>query len=61
MPGPTLVLFITGFPLVRHRVFEHPLAHRWLLAIAAAAGLVSWLAANWLIERWAAIAADAGE
>jgi uncharacterized protein len=52
MPGATLALFITGLLLARHRVFEEPLAHTRLLVFLAAFGLVSWLAANWLLERW---------
>jgi uncharacterized protein len=52
MPGVTLALFIAGFLLVRHRVFEEPLAHTRLLGILTAFGVVSWAAANWLVERW---------
>ena len=52
MPGATLALFITGLLLVRHRVFEDPLAHARLLGFLAAFGIVSWLAANWFLERW---------
>ena len=52
MPGATLALFITGLLLVRHRVFENPLAHARVLRFLAAFGIVSWLAANWLLERW---------
>jgi uncharacterized protein len=52
MPGPTLALFIAGFLLIRHGVFEDPLVHVRLLALMAAFGVVSWLAANWLLERW---------
>ena len=52
MPGATLALFITGLLLVRHRVFENPLAHARLLGFLAAFGIVSWLAANWFLERW---------
>jgi uncharacterized protein len=52
MPGATLALFITGLLFVRHRVFEDTLAHARLLAILAAFGIVSWLADNWLIDRW---------
>src|SRR5262245_44076845 len=51
MPGVTLALFITGLLLVRHQVFENPLAHVRVLGSLATFGLVSWLAANWLIER----------
>ena len=51
MPGATLTLFLTGVLLVRHGVFENPLAHSRVLAFLAAFGLVSWLAANWLLER----------
>ena len=52
MPGATLTLFLTGVLLVRHGVFENPLAHSRVLTFLAAFGLVSWLAANWLLERW---------
>ena len=52
MPGATLALFITGLLLVRHRVFENPLAHARVLGFLAAFGIISWLAANWLLERW---------
>jgi uncharacterized protein len=52
MPGATLALFITGLLLVRHHVFENPLAHARLLGFLAAFGIVSWLAANWVLERW---------
>jgi uncharacterized protein len=52
MPGVTLALFITGMLFVRHRVFEKPFAYTRLLGFMAAFGLVSWLAANWLLESW---------
>jgi uncharacterized protein len=52
MPGATLALFITGLLFVRHGLFESPLAHRRALGVMSAFGLVSWLAANWLLERW---------
>jgi uncharacterized protein len=52
MPGATLALFITGMLLVRLGVFESPLAHPRVLGFLAAFGLVSWLAANWWLERW---------
>ena len=48
MPSVTLALFIVGFLLVRHRVFEDPTSHRRLLGAMAAFGFVSWLTANWL-------------
>ena len=54
MPGATLTLFITGLLLVRHGVFDRPLAHARMLGLLAAFGIVSWLAANWLLERWGA-------
>jgi uncharacterized protein len=54
MPGATLTLFITGLLLVRHGVFDRPLAHARVLGWLAAFGIVSWLAANWLLERWGA-------
>lgn len=49
LPGATLTLFIVGLLLVRHGVFERPLAHRGLLAVLAAFGVVSWVVSNWLI------------
>jgi uncharacterized protein len=49
MPGVTLALFIVGLLLVRHRVFENPLDHKRLLVGLAAFGLISWLAADWLL------------
>jgi len=52
MPGATLALFIAGLLLVRHGVFENPLAHLRVLTVLAAFGVFSWLAANWLLERW---------
>ena len=52
MPGATLALFVTGLLLVRHGVFEYPLAHARVLGFLAVFGIVSWLAANWLFERW---------
>jgi uncharacterized protein len=52
LPGATLALFITGLLLVRHRVFENPLAHARVLGFLAAFGIVSWLSANWLLEGW---------
>jgi uncharacterized protein len=51
MPGATLTLFLTGVLLVRHGVFENPLAHSRVLTFLGAFGVVSWLAANWLLER----------
>ena len=51
MPGATLTLFLTGVLLVRHGVFDNPLAHSRVLTFLGAFGLVSWLAANWLLER----------
>lgn len=52
MPGATLTLFIAGLLLVRQGVLENPLAHPRLLGFLSAFGIVSWLAANWLLERW---------
>jgi uncharacterized protein len=49
LPGGTLALFIVGFLLVRHRVFEQVRAHRTLLATMVVAGVASWLADNWLL------------
>jgi uncharacterized protein len=54
MPNATLALFIAGFLLVRHRIFEQPLARRWLLAGLGAFGVISWLAENWLLPYWRA-------
>lgn len=51
MPGATLALFIVGFLLVRHGVFDEPLAHLRVLAVMAAFGVSSWLAGNWLLPR----------
>jgi uncharacterized protein len=51
MPGATLALFIVGFLLVRHGVFDEPLAHLRVLAAMAAFGVASWLAGNWLLPR----------
>jgi uncharacterized protein len=52
MPGTTLALFITGMLLVRDGVFENPLAHLRILGVMSVFGIVSWLSANWLLERW---------
>jgi uncharacterized protein len=52
MPGATLALFITGLLMVRHGVFERPLAHRRLLGAMALFGLTCWVADNWVISRW---------
>jgi uncharacterized protein len=52
MPGATLALFITGLLLIRHGVFENPPAHPRVLGFMGAFGIVSWLAANWLLARW---------
>ncbi len=49
MPSVTLALFIAGFLLVRHHVFEDPASHRRLLGGMATFGFVSWLTANWLL------------
>ena len=51
MPGATLALFIVGLLLVRHGVFEEPLAHVRVLGVMAAFGVTSWLAGNWLLAR----------
>jgi len=50
MPSATLTLFITGFLMVRHRIFEEPRAHRRLLAWITVFGVASWLLANWVLE-----------
>ena len=52
MPGATLALFISGLLMVRHGVFERPLAHRRLLAMMAVFGLTCWLVDNWVVPRW---------
>jgi uncharacterized protein len=52
MPGATLALFISGLLMVRHGVFERPLAHRRLLATMAVFGLTCWLVDNWVVPRW---------
>ncbi len=52
MPGATLALFISGLLMVRHGLFERPLAHRRLLGAMAVFGLTSWVADNWVISRW---------
>ena len=49
MPGATLTMFIAGFLMVRHRVFEEPLAHRRLLALMAVFGVSSWWLGNWVL------------
>jgi uncharacterized protein len=49
LPGATLTLFITGLLLLRHGVFENPLAHVRLLAGLALYGVVSWLGDNWVL------------
>jgi uncharacterized protein len=52
LPNATLALFITGLLLIRHRVFEHALAHRRLIVVMAAFGVASWLADDWLLDLW---------
>ena len=49
LPSVTLALFIIGFLLVRHHVFERAAAHRRLLGGMIAFGVASWLAANWVL------------
>ena len=51
MPGGTLALFIVGLLLVRHGVFDEPLAHGRVLAVMVVFGVTSWLAGNWLLPR----------
>jgi uncharacterized protein len=58
LPGATLTLFIVGLLLVRHGVFERPLAHRGVLAGLATFGVVSWLVGNWLVPRLALLLRD---
>ena len=58
LPGATLALFIVGLLLVRHRVFEEPLAHRGVLAGLAAFGVVSWLVSNWMLPGLALLLRD---
>ena len=50
MPSVTLTLFIAGFLMVRHRIFEEPLAHRRLLAWMTVFGVMSWFVANWVLD-----------
>lgn len=52
LPNATLALFISGFLLVRHRVFEEALGHARLLGGLAAFGVLSWTADNWLLPSW---------
>ena len=52
LPGVTLTLFIAGFLLVRHAVFERPHAHRPLLRLLAVFGVISWVADNWILDVW---------
>ena len=52
LPGTTLTLFIAGFLLVRHRVFEQVRAHRRVLSAMIVFGVVAWLADNWLLDLW---------
>jgi uncharacterized protein len=58
LPGATLALFIVGLLLVRHGVFERPLAHRGVLAGLATFGVVSWVVSNWLVPRLALLLRD---
>ena len=67
LPGATMTLFLAGFLMVRHRVFENPRGHRRLMAAMLAFGLVSWLAGNWLTpflgllrDQWLAFTYVAG-
>ena len=50
LPDATLMLFLTGFLFIRHRVFEEIAVHRRFLIAFAAYGFVSWLFGNWLLE-----------
>ena len=59
VPGVTLTLFVIGFLYVRHQVFEQVGKQRRLLTGMAAFGLVSWLAADWLLP-WAGIEGSFG-
>jgi uncharacterized protein len=49
MPGATLTLFIAGFLLMRHRVFEEIRDHRRLLVAMVAFGIASWASDIWLL------------
>lgn len=49
LPNATLTLFIAGFLMIRHRLFEVPHAHKRLLGLVAVAGVLSWAADNWLL------------
>jgi len=51
LPSGTLALFIVGLLLVRHGVFDEPLAHARVLAAMVVFGVMSWLAGNWLLSR----------
>jgi uncharacterized protein len=48
MPGATLALFIAGLLLLRHGVFEDPLAHPRILTGMTVLGVGAWAADNWL-------------
>jgi uncharacterized protein len=52
LPNATLTLFVVGFLLVRHRIFEHVRAHRRVLSAMIVFGVVAWLADNWLFDLW---------
>jgi uncharacterized protein len=58
LPGGTLALFIVGLLLVRHGVFEAPLAHQRLLGVMAAFGLGSWVVSNWMAPSLAFVLRD---
>ena len=52
MPGGTLALFIVGLLLVRHGVFDEPLAHARVWPPCRAFGVMSWLAGNGCSRAW---------
>ena len=58
LPGATLTLFLVGLLLVRHGVFDDPLAHRPLLAAMAVVGLASWASSNWVVPGLAVLVRD---
>jgi uncharacterized protein len=50
MPANTMVLFITGLLMIRHRVFEDVKGHRKGLILFAIFGVASWAVANWVLD-----------
>lgn len=58
LPGGTLTLFIVGLLLVRHGVFEAPLAHRGVLIVMTVFGVASWAVSNWVLPGLALLLRD---